>query len=201
MTGIRLLNEMEVIKAFQDLAQKQMPFAASLALNETAQDAKNAVTKQIEKKLDRPTRFTLNAVGVRRASKRNLKATVFIKDIQAEYLQYAIEGGTRKPKDKALVVPRDIRLNKYGNIPGLRGGKKIAALLNKPNTFMGTIKGQSGIWQRTNKNKRLKLLLAFEDKIEYRKRLDFHKIVAGVAKNRLQRNLKRALEHAVRTAR
>lgn len=201
MTGIRLLNEREVIKAIEGLAQKQMPFAASLALNETAQDAKNAVTKQIEKKLDRPTRFTLNAVGVRRASKRNLKATVFIKDIQAEYLQYAIEGGTRKPKDKALVVPRDIRLNKYGNIPGLRGGKKIAALLNKPNTFMGTIKGQSGIWQRTNKNKRLKLLLAFEDKIEYRKRLDFHKIVVSVAKNRLQRNLKRALEYAVRTAR
>lgn len=199
MTGITV-DSKAFDQAMKLLVQKQMPFAASKAINDTAKDAQNAVRAQMQKKLDRPTPFTLNATGVKRATKTRLKATIFIKDIQAQYLQYQIAGGTRSPKDKSIPIPRDIKLNKYGNIPGMRGGKKIAALLNKPNTFMGTVRGQSGVWQRTNKNKKLKLLIAFEEKATYRPRLDFFKIVAGVHKGRMQANLKRALEMALRTS-
>jgi hypothetical protein len=41
---------------------------------------------------------------------------VFAKDIQAGYLKFNVEGGRRRPKARAIVVPGpDAKLNRYGN--------------------------------------------------------------------------------------
>ena len=98
-------------------------------------------------------------------------------------------------------MPVNIRLNKYGNIPSKAQGKKIRALLAKPNVFQGSVRGVSGIWQRTNKNKKLKLLIRLEDKVRYKRRLNFYGMVQGVAVKRLPINLKHSLNEAIRTAR
>lgn len=201
MTAVKL-NIEEVESAFSSLVKKQVPFAIAKALTMTAKNAQFELSRQVEKKLDRPTPFTKKAFGIKAASKRKPVATVFVKDKQAAYLGYQIEGGTRKPDGKAVLVPANIKLNKYGNIPSLRGGKKVAALLAKPNTFQATIKGIPGIWQRYGrKGSKVKLLIRFESEVNYRTRLPFDKIVKGVARSKISRNFNTALAQAIASSR
>ncbi len=79
--------------------------------------------------IDRP--FYEKRGAIQKATKQHWKARVFIEDIQAEYLKWVVEGGTRKPKNKAHVLPVKIRRNKYGNIP--RG--QIQKLLKRADVF------------------------------------------------------------------
>lgn len=182
-------------RRIRDIAAKQTPFATSVAINETANQAKRALEVQLPRYIDRPTPFTMRAFGVKRSTKRNQQAQIFVKAIQEEYLQFAIYGGTRKPKGRAIVVPKAARLNKYGNLA--RGG--IKRLLQKQNVFSGEINGVSGIWER-GKSGRLKLLVSYADQARYRRRFPIFKIVDGVVKNNLQKNFDKALTDAMRTA-
>jgi len=175
--------------------RKQIPFATAKALTDTAWDVAKEEKRQLPMKLDRPTPFTQKAFGVKRATKRSLVATVFIKPIQAAYLGLQIRGGVRKPKSRAFPVPVNQRLNKYGNMT--RG--KIAKLLAKPDHFSGTINGVGGIYQRQKKGG-VKLIIAWEDQAHYRPRFPFYKIGKGKARAVIARNMKRALDKALRTA-
>lgn len=185
----------EVLRKLNGSLKRQIPFAMSKALNDTTFDAKRDLEAGLHRHLDNPTPFTIRAFGVRRSSKTKLTATIFIKDIQAEYLRYAIDGGRR---DKN-VQPVNIRVNKYGNIPGLRGGRKIAKLLAKPNTFKANINGTIGIWQRNKSG--LKLLATLDSKPVYKKRYPFEDIGIRSFKRHLLPNARKSVINAIRTAR
>ena len=109
--------------------KEQIPFATSLALNETADDVARAFTAQMDQYFDEPTAFTkmtyLNRNGFFRG-KRSHKKKLFV-DIdpgkkQMEYLKYHIDGGTRTPFRKKIFVPTEnAPRNKFGNVArGLR---------------------------------------------------------------------------------
>ena len=176
--------------------RKQIPFAVAKALSDTAWDVAKEEARQMPMKLDRPIPFSVKAFGVIRATKAKLVATVFIKPIQAAYLKFQIDGGTRRPKGKALTVPVGQRLNQYGNLP--KG--KVKALLADPRNFSGVIKGVGGIWQRQKKGG-VKLLVAWEQTAQYEaNRFPFYKIAAGKAKAVIGNNLRRAIDAALRSA-
>lgn len=99
------------------LAADQVPFATALALTRTAADAATELAREMPQLLDKPTPFTLKAWSIKRADKRTLTATVFAKDAQAKYLQWAVYGGDRKPTKVALKLPSAIKVNEFGNIP------------------------------------------------------------------------------------
>src|ERR1019366_1315035 len=73
-------------KSLDDLQRTQLPFAASKAINSVAQMVKQAELANFRTKFDNPTPFTMKAIGVIPAMKRNLTATIFVKDDQAPYL-------------------------------------------------------------------------------------------------------------------
>lgn len=100
-------------------AQKQIQFAASRALNQTANEVRKAIPAELERGLDRPTPFTTSdkAMYLKPATKDRLEAGVFFKDRQASYLKYQLEGGVRSPTRKALRLPSAIGLDQYGNLP------------------------------------------------------------------------------------
>jgi hypothetical protein len=108
-------NIREVERGLSDFAKRQLPFAVSLALNDTAADVAKNAEKGLAKRLDRPTPFTRRAFAVLRSSRARLAAAVFAKDAQAAYLRFQEEGGERRPKGRAIVVPVNVRLNKFGN--------------------------------------------------------------------------------------
>lgn len=81
---------------------RQLPFAVSVALNQSAFDARTALNTSTTRYFASPTRFTQNAFFVQRSSKRNLEAIVFAEAgkgrDRARYLQYGIQGGQRRQK-------------------------------------------------------------------------------------------------------
>ena len=192
-------NIKQVQKQLTSIQRKQLPFATAKALTDTAKDAQRAVTRQIPQKLDRPTRFTLNAIGFKRATKRTLESVVFVKPIQAEYLKLQIDGGMRVVGGAGTGVPtRNKKLNKFGNIPGRKSG-----LVKGKKQFIATIRGITGVWQRFGGKRKpqVRLMVKFENRLHYSKRLPFYKIVTSVVNNRFANNFNKSLRFALATMR
>jgi len=184
-----------------DLARSQIPFATAGALNDTAFEAREAVIKEVDRTFVSPTPFTRRGVRVRKATKQNPVAHVYIPPIQARYLRKQIEGGARRNVRKpggALPAPADARLNRYGNLTR----NQIKTLLSKPNTFRRTINGVDGIWQRMKRGRRkLKLLVVFSRQQHYRPRFDFEGPIRQTVQRVYRKNFGRRLGQAIRTTR
>lgn len=185
----------KLTKKLNNIERKQIPFATAKALTDTAKDAQTASKKAMIKKLDRPTPFTLRGVAIQRATKTKLQSVVYIKDIQAKYLRWQISGGTREARNKALLIPQGIRLNKYGNMPKGR----LSKLRTKDNIFSGKVDGVGGVYQRYKK-KAPKLLVAYESRVKYGVKYPFYKIVKGSVRQQFKKNFSKALTQALRTA-
>ena len=197
-------NIKEVIKGLSTLESKQVPFAIMNTLNDLAFAAKKALEKETEDKVDKPTPFTKKAVRVTKANKRKLETFVFINEAQAEYMQYLYNGGVEKPKNKALPKPtQNLKLNQYGNITRT----KVKTLLNnKKKYFSGQPKGHpgasSGIWERygSKKNQRIRVLITWAKEKEKKKVMDFGEIVRISTSKNQATLFRKALDHALKTA-
>lgn len=195
-------NVKEAVRLMSVKQNKQVPFAASMAINMTADDVAQEVTKQMDRYLDRPTPFTKKAFLTnagkfkgKRATKNRLAATIIPGAAQARYLSWAIFGGTRNTGKAKNVIPSTTsRLNKYGNLPGKRKG-----LTTKPGHFEAEIGGVHGVWQRY-KNGKISLVALLNDKATYRPQFPIFKIASQVTSKMFGRNFDKAMRQAMRTA-
>lgn len=158
-------NIEEVERVLSDKGRNQLPFALSQSLNDTTDAVRDRWASLIASELDRPTPFTKRGLFNRRSSKVRLVATVGVKDIQAGYLEFQARGGRRRPDGRAILVPVNARLNRYGNMS--RGAVK--RLLAQPTVFSGRVKNVPGIYRRIRGG--VKLLVAYEDTVDYSARL------------------------------
>lgn len=101
-------------KRLSDIQRRHIPFAAAAALTDSAKAAQADVRTQMQRVFDAPTKFTLNSLFIKPATKQKLEAEVFFKD-QSEagkgvpagkYLQAELEGGPRRHKrfERALIA-------------------------------------------------------------------------------------------------
>ena len=192
-------GDLKVIrKSLSRLQKKQIPFAASLAINATLFDIRKAEVAQIYKKLDRPTKFTAKGFLVNKSRKTNLTGSIEIPANRWKYMKYQVEGGTRT---RNVIVPTNAsKLNVYGNIKGIwsgSGSKKTFTKAKKKYV------NKQGVWQKTGgkRNPQVKLIAAFVRSARYKKRFPFYKIAEGVTHSRFKKNLMRKLAYALRTAR
>ncbi len=210
-------------RAMIDFHSDQVPFAMALALNELAAGLVARERGAIDETFETPTPFTENAYRIEVATKRRPLASVMAKDIQASYLQPYVVGGQRSLGSKrGMLVPRQVKLNQYGNLS--KG--KLASLKAKPNVFIGPVtfrKGKRagepiyGVWERSSAGRRkdgsygtkgdsqnkvhgarttLKLLIEFSDSTEAPKQLDFY----GRGEAYLRANSAGAFDRGVRRA-
>lgn len=119
--GVIFLSEGTVIKAKTNAAdvavalqraERQVPYATSLALTRTAYAVRDALIEKMPQVFDRPTPYTLRSMRVSRATKYNLTSDVRFKDRSAagkgvaatDYLWPQVHGGGRNKKryEKAL---------------------------------------------------------------------------------------------------
>ncbi|OWO82438.1 hypothetical protein B5C26_08585 [Photorhabdus luminescens] len=213
MAGLKeLSNKLTQIK-------KQVPFATAQALTRVARQIEQAEKKAIERKLDNPTPFTVKSIGSVGARKNNLTAKVFVRDIAASYLTPFEIGGVHKLNSSALLNPKDIKLNKYGNLPR----NKLQQLKAKPDTFIGEIDGVNGVWKRKKAKKgkkgkkRLKrspngtrrerqkqpmpkLLIRFGDALPVAPILGYQERAMKIADALMPGAISHALDEAIRTA-
>ena len=129
-------NVREFMRSLSRVEREQIPFAMSLAINMTADQVMTDNKQQMEARLNRPTRFTLNSQRKTFATRRRPISTISFKQFGSGtspgiYLRAIIEGGPRGQKaferamekkrllDRGmkLVPGRDARPNAYGNLP------------------------------------------------------------------------------------
>ena len=130
-----------------DEVARQLPFALALAATRTAQLVKAGELAAIRKRLDRPTRTTMNSLYVQPATKAKPEARVWFKDtwgsgVPADnYMQAAVYGGARGHKrfDKALIarglmghnqyaIPSPDIVDAFGNVKGQLARKILSGL-------------------------------------------------------------------------
>lgn len=180
-------------RSLSAIQKKQVPFAAMKALNDVAFDIQRTEQREVVQHIDRPTRWTKTGFRVKKASKRNLTAEVFIPPDRWRYMRYQVAGGTRGGLSN---VPVQAALNAYGS---MRRGY-LAGRLKRKNTFSGTVRGVSGVFERLPGN-RLKLIAAYESSATYTAIFPFHEIGERVARRKFIGYYRAALARALATAR
>lgn len=199
--------------------KKQIPFATAQALTNVARQIAAAEKTAFQRKLENPTPFTVNSVGSVGARRDNLTAKVFVRDIAAGYLEPFEFGGVHKLNGNALLNPKDVKLNKYGNL----GRNKLSQLKVKSNVFIGDIDGINGVWQRVKpkkgrkgkkrqkrsangtrrvreKNPMPKLLIRFGDALPVKPTLGYMDRAEKMAAALMPGALSKAINEALKTA-
>ena len=174
--------------------RKQLPFATSKAINKTLTRVKDAEMTEIVRKIDRPKPETVEAFWIDRSDyrKKKMYGSVSLKD-RNQYLTGLITGGTElKPRP---VPGRQAKLDLYGNLP--RRATKAKRTFNAT-----TRRGLSGVWKRTGRGKNAKVHLVghYPNARNYRPRLDFYGVAGRTTRNHFEREMRRAITYALRTA-
>lgn len=199
--------------------RKQIDFARSQALNAVAREVMRAEQDNIRAVFAHPKPFTQNSLGLKVATKANPIAVIFMKDITAKYLAPYETGGLHVLPSKALLNPKDIKLDQYGQLPK----STLARLKARPDIFIGPVETKAGVvngvWQRSmlpktktkgrggralrgaNKTGRLKLLIRFGDALPVRKQLRFGLTAKQVVDAKLAPAFAAAMSRAAVTAR
>lgn len=194
-----------IAKSLDAVMRKQLPFATAQAINATAEKVRLAERDNMREVIDGPTPFTLNSIAVKRATKSNPVALVYVKPVAAAYLLPYEIGGKNKLNSKALLKPVDAKVNQYGNLPR----NLVKRLASKQNAFVGKVKTKNGVvdgvWQRTKKTRGkrsgLRLMVKFDDAHEVRQRLDYRGVARRVVSATFRSELDRAMAKALATAR
>jgi len=214
-------NLKEIQAKLGAFAYKQLPFATATALTSMAKLVQKAEVANLQATFANPSPFTLRSVRMTAARKDDLVATVFVMDKAAEYLSPYETGGVHKLNGRALLNPKDIGLNQYGQ---LRRGT-LSSLKGRSDIFIGPVKTKkgvvNGVWQReagsasvtnkrtgktsitkrgVNKSGALKLLIRFGDALPVNKHLGYQARAKAIVNGSINRELGRALAKAMATA-
>ncbi|MBK0004366.1 hypothetical protein [Erwinia sp. S38] len=199
--------------------RKQLPFATAQALTSVARKIEAAEKTAFNRHLDSPTPFTVNSVRSSGARKGSLTAKIFVMDTAANYLEPFEFGGQHKLNSQALLNPKNIKLNKYGNLTR----NKMTQLKAKPNVFIGDVGGANGVWQRRKakkvkkgkkrrkrsangvrqprvKTRAPKLLIQFGDALPVNPTLGYFSRAQAMASALMPTELSRAVAEAMKTA-
>lgn len=203
-----------------DQMVKQLPFAASQALNSTGFDIRNSLKGASRQYFDQPTPFIQNAWRVDRSTKRSLVVTIFPEAKREPYLRANITGGRRGTKpfeakflgeassaipSGSKLIPAAINRNAAGNV-SLAALKRISQQIGQPGrngVFVGTPRGGGrppGVYQRAARG-RLKPLFLAVPSATYRPIFPIADIGTKVAERRFYTYLASSLEKALASAR
>lgn len=191
-SGFAVVSGVAAFKRAVDRTAENLIYAQAVALTRTAKDLERLSNESTELRFDRPVPFTRRSGAIRPATKRRLVATVFVKDIQAAYLERQEIGGARRPKKRYIPVPARTDRNQHGNMP--RG--HVKALVHRRDVFQGTVRGVAGIWRR--EGRRLTLLVTYAEQAGYERRFHWRETMHAGAVQRFPLRYRDALKRLFR---
>lgn len=198
---------MLTIDAHIDLAAfgrklNQIPFATALTLTRIAQDAQLEVRRELRSRFVLRNNWVSGGIRFSPARKDHLVSTVSSRDY---FMVLQETGGVKTARrSKDIAIPSGVRRNKR---EAITGANRPRALLAKKGTFVATISGLQGIWQRVGKRtakktgRTLRLLYVFKPSAVIRPRFGFVDTVRKVVRDRFPRQWALAVAQAVRSAR
>jgi hypothetical protein len=138
----------EIKKQFKELSDKNIDFAVLNTINTTTQLIKEEVAKELQSKVDRPTRYTLNSLAYKKANRQQQYSLFGFKEgnskarSASKYLKNLIDGSSNrnlKAFEKAMgknsryyLVDENIKTNANGNI-SIATIRRIIQELSKEN--------------------------------------------------------------------
>lgn len=195
-------------------------FASAVALTRTANKVKDAQYSLMAQRLDRPTRFTLNSLMTKPATKTKLEATVQTKEgfgsvPAGRYLSPLVEGGQRREKasEKRLgsywTPARDAPLDASGNVRGSTINKVLSQLKLRADTQQNASNSKRSkskraseayfisngiVFQRKGKAKPSPFLILVKKVPTYRKMLPWYETAQEVINQTLPAEFYKALD-------
>lgn len=185
--------------------RRQIPFATSLALNDTIFQVRKRIVERTWRRSFkvRNRRFPGALFRVKKATKRNLTATLYDRLGRAS-LDLHIDGGTKRPKGRHLAIPTgNVKRTATGKIGK---AKRPSALLKKPRTFKLNWNDNTGmpagIYQRVGKKRLpIKMLFRLKPSARIKKSFPFYEDAQDTTRRAFDHNFARGLRRALRTAR
>ena len=168
---------------------RQVPYAAMLALNASAFDARDAVKAELPKRFKLKNSFTASRILVDKASRSSLVAHVTAPD----YMGKQEDGGTVKPLGKHLAAPELLR----GKI--LRKAQRPKAALDREGVFILKRGSRRSIAQKRGKT--LKILFWMTGTQQFDKRFDMRLTVEKAVHQHFPTRFAQAWAKATATAR
>jgi len=215
-------QDLKGFERFTKNYRKQLPFASSVAINNTAFDIRTALNKGTLGAFDKPTKFTQKAFLVTKSKKNNLVAHTFAKDQASKYIRFGVKGGQRIPKgfelyfgglaDDGTIPPNSyfyptsfIKYDKHGNVTrstlkriskGIgsnpRGGFFIGTPANNPGK-------PPGIYRRS-REQLFPFFIASTRKPNYQSIFNIEQIAGKVVQRRFNQHFDKAMSKAIETA-
>jgi hypothetical protein len=233
MSGFKVSARGDFARLEQKLrgAEKQIPFAAALALTATAKKVKEAERDAMARVFNRPRPYTLNSLKVKSASKRDLRAEVWFREFPksaSDYLGPQVFAGDRRLKrseesiarkntaaqGKFFVPGQRAKLDRYGNvnrgvlvriISDLQVSNDKTQNRNadkKPGQYFLGTPGKAPLGvYRRKEDGGVEPVFIAVDNPRYTKRLRFFEIGGMVAKRELITEFDKAAKRALATAR
>lgn len=233
------VNASDFLRRTGELIDRHLPQVEVWAVNWTAEDVLEAVQDRMRVEFDRPTRWTLNAFHVWRATKADRTATVRERPSvgRRHYLKVQNQGGARPQTalEKLIasrvvsaqilqsVIPAEgAKLDAFGNwsrgernqaLSAIGSQRDAAANATEKSTARGRRLGRAsyfvpkngglspGIWKRTRTGDLSKVAHFVDHAPRYEARLQFEGVAERAYREGIGRNLKRAWERAIATAR
>jgi hypothetical protein len=222
--GIQLSIDQD-LKGFERFTKnyrKQLPFASSVAINNTAFDVKTALGKGTLGAFDKPTNFTQKAFLVKKSKKTALVSHIFAKDKASKYLRYGVKGGVRLPKGfelyfgglkndgtippKSFFIPTPlVKTDKHGNVTRITLKKITKGISGNPRGgfFIGTPAHNQGkppgIYRRSRKQL-FPYFIASTNKPNYQSIFNIEQIAGKVVQRRFDQHFDKAMSKAIATA-
>ena len=171
-------NIREVMRSLSSIEKKQVPFAASQAINDVAY---GLARKQLPGEMDATfqggaTPYTKRAFKFTKSSKRDLRARVYS---EYPYMKLMVHGGQRLPKGRSIFIASDnIKRNKYGNVT--RG--KMQKMITDDKKYFSR---DDKMYERYGRNgSKTRLAGVYKQSLTYRKTLPLQKIGENYVRSR-----------------
>lgn len=204
-------------KLFVAQINNQLPFATSVALNQTARDVQQALKQQTTQSFANPVAYTKNAFRYTKSTKASLIAEVF-PDPSRRYFPTEIFGGQRLGKKyegfirglsngalpRGRMVPTKIAINAAGNPKKSLFGQISTGLstTNRGGFFIGTPKGEGrapGVYRRS-REKLIPYFLVI-DEPRYEARFPMERVGNQTAARVFPTHLSNAIDRAMQSRR
>ncbi len=199
-------NFRQLERRLNSVQRKQLPFAFSKTLNDTAFQVRKTITgPTYNRAFDvKNSKFAGQSFRVFKSTKRKLEASVTQVKVRQLYrgnLKMHAEGGIRRPRAGHIAVPSDKMKAKRTRTGRMGQANRPRQLLEKPRTFIAVMSsGKRGIWQRRGKKRLpIELLYNFEKSVRINKNYMFFEDGSMVVRKKLQRNFSKAFDHAMKT--
>ena len=186
--------------------RRQVPFATSQALNDTAVYwKKHTGPSSMKADIDRPIPWSFKGgLRYKRSNKRNLTAQVRVEANRWVYLRYQVNGGVQSPRGGAIpiqVTDAGLAFFKRNNYGNLRKGA-LARASKRKDTFWGTVGNTYGLWRRVGEGRRqLNLLAVGAQRTVYSPQWRYAQSVEHAVGHRFNRAFSVRMSRAIKNAR